>query len=106
MPGNIGPTSRFEAHDGRVDKATLLVVEDEENVSFVIVAALRLAGFEAVAVPNGRGALSAVEEGPTPDLVVLDVMLPDLDGFEIWQTFAGSGAKAAGHVPHRPGRRG
>ncbi len=66
-----------------MDKATLLVVEDEENVSFVIVAALRLAGFEAVAVPNGREALSAVEEGPTPDLVVLDVMLPDLDGFEI-----------------------
>jgi two-component system OmpR family response regulator len=66
-----------------VGKAKVLVVEDEENVSFVIAAALNLAGFESVAVPNGREALKAVELDPPPDLIVLDVMLPDLDGFEV-----------------------
>jgi two-component system OmpR family response regulator len=70
------------SHICRVEKTSVLVVEDDENVSFVIVAALRLAGFDSVAVSNGRDALRAVEQGPPPDLIVLDVMLPDLDGFE------------------------
>lgn len=79
----MGPASRFGPHSGRVNQARVLVVEDEENVSFVIVAALGLAGFEAVAVSDGRDAIRVVEQGPPPDLIVLDVMLPDLDGFEV-----------------------
>src|SRR2546421_9030917 len=64
--------------------AKVLVVEDEDNIRFIVVAALRLGGFEVEEVSGGRDALQIVRNGPTsPDLVVLDVMLPDLDGFEV-----------------------
>jgi two-component system OmpR family response regulator len=59
------------------------VVEDEENIAFVVAAALRLSGLEVTEVRNGRDALELLRRGLRPDLVVLDVMLPDLDGFEV-----------------------
>ena len=61
----------------------VLVVEDEENVAYVVAAALRLSGLEVAQAKTGREALSLLGGGLCPDLVVLDVMLPDLDGFEV-----------------------
>ncbi|MCP5024904.1 MAG: response regulator transcription factor, partial [Actinomycetia bacterium] len=60
----------------------LLVVDDEENLRTMLCAALRHHGFEISDASNGRDALAAIEE-TKPDLVVLDVMMPDLDGFEV-----------------------
>jgi len=60
----------------------LLVVDDEENLRSMLCAALRHHGFEISVAGNGREALTAVEEAK-PDLVILDVMMPDLDGFEV-----------------------
>jgi two-component system OmpR family response regulator len=60
----------------------VLVVDDEENLAYVVATALRLNGFEVSTAASGREALAAVQEH-SPDLVVLDVMLPDLDGFEV-----------------------
>jgi two-component system OmpR family response regulator len=61
----------------------VLVVEDEENVAYVVATALRLAGFETAETKNGRDALALVSDGAAFDLMILDVMLPDLDGFEV-----------------------
>jgi two-component system OmpR family response regulator len=62
----------------------VLVVEDEENVRYVTAAALRLAGYAVDELANGRDALRTLSDAQPPyDLVVLDVMLPDLDGFEV-----------------------
>ena len=52
---------------------------------------------------DGRAALEAVESF-RPDLVVLDVMLPDLDGFEVQRRLVDRGVARAGAVPHRPRR--
>jgi two-component system, OmpR family, response regulator len=60
----------------------LLLVDDEDNLRSMLEAALRHSGFEVEPVANGRAALAAVATG-SPDLVVLDVMLPDLDGFDV-----------------------
>ncbi len=60
----------------------LLIVDDEENLRSMLAAALRHHGFEVSSASTGREALAAVDE-KSPDLVVLDVMLPDLDGFEV-----------------------
>lgn len=60
----------------------VLVVDDEENLSFLISSALRLAGFETRTAPNGESALAEVERF-APDVIVLDVALPDIDGFEV-----------------------
>lgn len=60
----------------------VLVVEDETNVAFLVVTALRLAGFDVEETASGRDALRQVADA-RPDVVVLDVALPDLDGFEV-----------------------
>lgn len=60
----------------------LLVVDDEANLRSMLRAALRHHGFEVTMAADGREALDALDE-VRPDLVVLDVMMPDLDGFEV-----------------------
>jgi two-component system OmpR family response regulator len=70
----------------------VLVVEDEENVRFVTVAALRQGDFEVQEAAEGREALRIVADPAlAPDLVVLDVMLPDLDGFEVCRRMRADG---------------
>jgi two-component system, OmpR family, response regulator len=71
----------------------LLLVDDEDNLRSMLEAALRHNGFVVSSVSNGRDALAAVEVG-SPDLVVLDVMLPDLDGFEVCRRLRSDGNRA------------
>jgi two-component system, OmpR family, response regulator len=74
--------SRSAATQGPEPEARLLVVEDEPNILELLSASLRLAGFEVFAANGGWDALQ-IANRVRPDLVVLDVMLPDLDGFEV-----------------------
>jgi two-component system OmpR family response regulator len=67
---------------GPMAPARLLLVDDEDNLRSMLEAALRHSGFEVHPVANGRDAIDAVPE-VDPDLIVLDVMLPDLDGFDV-----------------------
>ncbi|SEC55907.1 two-component system, OmpR family, response regulator [Amycolatopsis tolypomycina] len=60
----------------------LLVVDDEATVRELLSAALRFAGFRVTSAATAREAVAAAVVEP-PDLVLLDVMLPDLDGFEV-----------------------
>lgn len=71
-------------------EAKLLVVDDEPNIRELLSTSLRFAGFDVVAAANGREALAAVEQH-APDLVVLDVMLPDMDGFTVTRRLRASG---------------
>jgi two-component system OmpR family response regulator len=68
----------------------LLVVDDEPNICALLSATLRLTGYEVRVATGGHEALLAAEEY-RPDLVVLDVMLPDLDGFQVAQRLRASG---------------
>jgi two-component system OmpR family response regulator len=70
----------------------VLVVDDEENITFLLDSALRHFGFEVQVASNGRDALKAVPAF-NPDVVLLDVMLPDLDGFEIMRRLRNDGEK-------------
>jgi two-component system OmpR family response regulator len=62
--------------------ARVLVVDDEPAIADLVSTTLRYEGFETSTAGDGRAALEAVEAF-RPDLLVLDVMLPDLDGFEV-----------------------
>jgi two-component system OmpR family response regulator len=63
-------------------QATVLVVDDEPNILELLSAALRLSGFVVHAADCGAEALAAARR-VRPDIVVLDVMLPDCDGFSL-----------------------
>ncbi|MFJ6001553.1 response regulator transcription factor [Arthrobacter sp. NPDC092385] len=71
-------------------EAKLLVVDDEPNIRELLSTSLRFAGFDVVSAGNGRDALAAAETH-NPDLAVLDVMLPDMDGFTVTRRLRAAG---------------
>ena len=68
----------------------LLIVDDEANLRSMLSAALRHHGFDVTVAENGREALEAVTRD-RPDLLILDVMLPELDGFEVCRRLRNDG---------------
>lgn len=86
-------------------EASLLVVDDEPNIRELLAASLRFVGFTVTSAATGAEALAAVAK-ESPDLVVLDVMLPDMDGFTVVKRLRGNlapnqriGANARDHPP-------
>ena len=71
----------------------ILVVDDEPNIRELLSTSLRFAGFMVRTVGNGAAAISAVIE-EEPDLIVLDVMLPDMNGFGVTKRLRASGFTA------------
>ncbi len=74
----------------QTDKPRVLVVDDERNIRDLVGVALRFHGFEVVSASRGYEALELARSG-APDLLVLDVMLPDLDGFELCRRLRAQG---------------
>jgi len=75
-------------------EARLVVVDDEPNIRELLATSLRFAGFEVHAAADGASALRLVRQ-VDPDLIVLDVMLPDMDGFTLTRRLREKGQ----HVP-------
>ena len=73
-----------------VTGSKLLIVDDEDNLRSMLRAALRHHEFHVIDCDNGRTALDLVAS-ERPDLVVLDVMMPDLDGFDVCRRLRGDG---------------
>jgi two-component system OmpR family response regulator len=84
----IAPNSQHRTPVG----PRILVVDDEPAIRELVTTVLRYEGFEVATAENGRDALAAVE-ATRPHLVVLDVMLPDLDGFAVQQRLSASGQR-------------
>src|SRR5260370_2169815 len=80
--------------DGERPDARLLVVEDEPSICELLAASLRYAGFQVVTAAAGN---EAVEQAGRhrPDLIVLDIMLPDMDGFDVVRRLRSGGT----HTP-------
>lgn len=81
------------AMDTRESLAHLLVVDDEPNIRELLSVSLRFSGFTVTAAADGREALAAAA-AHVPDLVILDVMLPDMHGIEVADRL-----RESGHVP-------
>jgi len=77
---------------GAQAEARLLVVEDDPNILELLSASLRFAGFAVTTAGNGAEAVTTAGQ-QRPDLIVLDVMLPDLDGFEVVRKLRGGGSR-------------
>jgi two-component system OmpR family response regulator len=84
-------TAMTSAAAGRPE-ARLLVVDDEPNIRELLSASLRYAGFEVTTASDGTAAMTAARAS-RPDLMVLDVMMPDGDGFEVVRRLRGEGVQ-------------
>lgn len=72
----------------------VLVVDDEDNISFLVGSALRLQGYRVETAGTGTAALTAAAS-LDPQVVVLDIQLPDLDGYEVLRRLRSTGSGAA-----------
>lgn len=70
------------------------MVDDEENISFLVGTALRLEGYEVETAATGADALAAAAR-LDPAVVVLDIQLPDVDGYQVLQRLRAAGSRAA-----------
>jgi two-component system OmpR family response regulator len=75
-----------------LEKRRVLVVDDEPSIVDAVATSLRYEGFDVEEARTGRAALAAAQER-TPDLIVLDFMLPDLDGLEVTRRLRQDGIK-------------
>lgn len=74
------------------DRPRILVVDDEPSITELVAMALRYEGFEVAVATGGREALKEVSEFD-PHLMVLDVMMPDIDGFEVGRRLGARGVR-------------
>jgi DNA-binding response OmpR family regulator len=61
----------------------VLILEDEENIRSFVVVNLKRAGYDAIEAASGQEALDKLYEHPDIGVAILDIMLPDIDGFEV-----------------------
>jgi len=61
----------------------VLILEDEENIRSFVVINLKRAGYDAIEAATGQEALEKLREYPDIGVAILDIMLPDIDGFEV-----------------------
>lgn len=76
--------------------AEIYVVEDDEDIQEIEMIALKNSGHSVQGFSNGKDFFRAVSE-KTPNLVLLDIMLPDMDGYEILKKLRQSEVTA--HIP-------
>lgn len=77
-------------------KQKILIVEDEESLLKLESILLTSKGYQVEGVATGTAALDAIKADP-PDLVLLDIMLPEMDGFEVCQRIKQD--EATKHIP-------
>jgi two-component system, OmpR family, response regulator MprA len=71
----------------------ILVVDDERAVRESLRRALELDGYEIELAEDGRQALDRLESEPDPDAVILDVLMPGVDGLEVCRTMRRKGSR-------------
>lgn len=76
-----------------MSKTRVLIVDDEPNIRDLLATSLRFAGFEIQTAANGTAAVAAVTESE-PDIILLDVMLPDMNGFSVTKKLRSAGIQA------------
>ena len=71
----------------------VLVLEDETNIRSFVVINLKRAGYEAIEAGTGEEALEQLKKNPDVSVALLDIMLPDMDGFEVCRRIRGSNSR-------------
>ncbi len=72
-----------------IDK-TILLIEDSEDIVSIVNFMLEREGYEVITAIDGREAEKVIESMPPPGIVILDAMLPYIDGFSLLRKIRGS----------------
>ena len=75
------------------NETSIVVVDDEPSIRELLVASLHFAGYEVETAASGSEAIEVIEK-TQPDLIILDVMLPDIDGFTVTRRIRQEGIDA------------
>ncbi len=65
------------------DRPGMMVVEDDRDTAEMLAAYFEAQGYKVTPVAWGADAVRQAQEGDVPDLILLDIRLPDMDGFEV-----------------------
>jgi diguanylate cyclase (GGDEF)-like protein len=79
-----------------MSKGLLLIVEDDSDISNMLRIYFEAQGYESIAVARGEEALEACRR-KLPNLVILDILLPDIDGYEVCRQLRGN--LRTSHIP-------
>ena len=71
----------------------VLVLEDESSIRSFVVINLKRSGYEPIEAETGEQALEQLKQNPDIKVALLDVMLPDIDGFEVCRRIRASDSK-------------
>ncbi|TCS71497.1 response regulator receiver domain-containing protein [Sulfuritortus calidifontis] len=80
----------YKESDFRVNSQKVVVVEDDEVIAYLLEFILKREGYEAVRAKDGREAIDLIQTMAAPSLVLLDVMLPYSDGFQLIHAIRGN----------------
>ena len=88
----------------------VLILEDEVNIRSFVVINLKRAGYDAIEAGTGQEALDRLAENPDIGVAILDIMLPDMDGFEVCRRIRATSKQIGIIMPgdgqgHRPDDR-
>jgi CheY-like chemotaxis protein len=79
---NSAESSRDGDHGAPPTHCPVLIVEDDEDLREMMAQMLTIEGFDAATVANGREALDYLHSMENPHVILLDLMMPVMDGWE------------------------
>jgi len=88
------PPPTVEASVSPLGPRTVLLVDDDEDVRFLVARMLKNAGLQTTAVAGGAEALASLTSGPLPDLIILDQNMPRMDGVQTMEKIRALGIEA------------
>ena len=77
----------------------ILVVDDEPDIRRILLIMLEHQGYRVHEAINGRRAVEYIRENPDTDLILMDIMMPAMDGYQAARAIRGSGKKDAETIP-------
>ena len=98
FPGKQTPQTAKASHTPPLERnmdymKKILVLEDEPSIRSFVVINLRRSGYESIEAATGEQALEKLKQNPDTLVALLDVMLPDIDGFEVCRRIRATGSK-------------